>query len=316
MELTFEKVGNQYVAEFEAPSDFNLHIEREEIGILEVHQRGSEEGKYDFAWGTGVNGRKVVDYDFGALVYPKWIKVVSGSEVVKAFVTCSNGEATQIGGSKYEFVDLGLPSGTKWATCNVGATKPEEIGFYFHWGDTQGYKITLGDVQDETNGVYSISSMEPKMKQFAEDFSDYKFYNTENGSFTKYNDLDGLTTLELNDDAANANYSKMRMPTKEECEELLAETTSTWTDNYNGTNVKGCIFTSKVDETKSIFIPAAGVVRGGFAGYIGLYGNLWSSSLFNSNVEYVHGLNFDSNNGNVVEVDRFVGFAVRGVLIN
>lgn len=51
MELTFEKVGNQYVAEFQAPSDFNLHIEREEIGVLEVHQRGSEEGKYDFAWG-------------------------------------------------------------------------------------------------------------------------------------------------------------------------------------------------------------------------------------------------------------------------
>lgn len=91
MELTFEKVGNQYVAEFQAPSDFNLHIEREEIGVLEVHQRGSEEGKYDFAWSTGVSGRKVVDYDFGALVYPKWIKVVSGSEVVNASVNFNEG---------------------------------------------------------------------------------------------------------------------------------------------------------------------------------------------------------------------------------
>ena len=218
--------------------------------------------------------------------------------------------------SKYEFVDLGLPSGTKWASCNVGATSPEESGLFFQWGDTKGYKVTLGELQDESQGLYSIESMEPEMKQFAQDFSDYKFYNSENGSFTKYNDVDGLTTLELSDDAANADYSKMRMPTKEECEELLSGTTSAWTDNYNGTNVKGCVFTSKVDETKSIFVPATGVVRGGFAGYIGLYGNLLSSSLFKPNVEYIHGLNLDSSNGNVVNVGRFVGFAVRGVLIN
>lgn len=41
--------------------------------------------------------------------------------------------------SLYEFVDLGLPSGTKWATCNVGATKPEDYGLFFAWGETQGY---------------------------------------------------------------------------------------------------------------------------------------------------------------------------------
>ena len=109
MELTFEKVGNQYVAEFQAPSDFNLHIEREEIGVLEVHQRGSEEGKYDFAWGTGVNGRKVVDYDFGALVYPKWIKVVSGSEVVNASVNFNEGGGSGSGssdGAKWEYYKI------------------------------------------------------------------------------------------------------------------------------------------------------------------------------------------------------------------
>lgn len=214
----------------------------------------------------------------------------------------------------YEFVDLGLPSGTLWATCNVGATKPEEIGFYFHWGDTQGYKITLGDVQDETNGVYSISSMEPKMKQFAEDFSDYKFYNTENGSFTKYNDSDRLTTLELSDDAANADYSKMRMPTKEECEELLAGTTSTWTDNYNGTNVKGCILTSKVDETKSIFVPAAGYIYEGTVNSIGLYSGLLSSSLDEQYVDNTYCIYF--SNDSVVDYGcRSDGMPVRGVKI-
>ena len=217
--------------------------------------------------------------------------------------------------SLYEFVDLGLPSGILWATTNVGATKPEESGLFFQWGDTQGYKVALGDILDESQCIYNIENMEPEMKQFAEDFSDYKFYNTENDSFTKYNDVDGLTTLELSDDAANADYSKMRMPTKEECEELLSGTTSAWTDNYNGTNVKGCVFTSKVDETKSIFVPATGVVRGGFAGYIGLYGNLLSSSLFKSNVGKAYYLGFSSSGSDVKSDCRFGGIPVRGVKI-
>ena len=231
--------------------------------------------------------------------------------------------------SKYEFVDLGLPSGTKWASCNVGATSPEESGLFFQWGDTQGYKVTLGELQDENQGVYGISSMEPEMKQFAQDFSDYKFYNSENGGvmpvevepdqsspFTKYNGLDRLTTLELSDDAANTNYSKMRIPTKEECMELLTGTTSAWTDNYNGTNVKGCVFTSKVDETKSIFVPAAGTVFDGVAFVVGLIGVLWSSSLYESNVEEAYNLGFGSSGSDVEYDGRFVGIPVRGVLIN
>lgn len=218
--------------------------------------------------------------------------------------------------SPYEFVDLGLPSGTKWATCNVGAKSPEESGLFFQWGDTQGYKITLGEATDESQGFYSIESMEPEMKQFDGNFRDYKFYNSENDTFTKYNDLDGLTTLEMIDDAANVYYSKMRMPTKEECEELLAETTFAWTDNYNGTNVKGCVFTSKVDETKSIFIPAFGDVANGESFDVGFIGFLWSSSLFESSVEDAYNIGFDSIGGFTGYVGRCAGKPVRGVLIN
>lgn len=227
--------------------------------------------------------------------------------------------------TKYEFVDLGLS--VKWATCNVGATKPEESGLFFQWGDTQGYKVTLGELQDENQGVYGISSMEPEMKHFASDFSDYKFYNSENGGvmpvevepdqsspFTKYNGLDGLTTLELSDDAANTDYSKMRIPTKEECMELLTGTTSAWTDNYNGTNVKGCVFTSKVDETKSIFVPAAGAVYDGVAYFVGLVGYLWSSSLYESFIDVACNLGFDSDGSDVYFGNRFIGFPVRGVV--
>lgn len=91
MEITFEKVGNKYVAEFEATADFNLHIERAEQATLEVYQRGIAEGEYDFAWSAGIGARKVIDYDFAALVYPKWIKVVSGSEVLSASVNFNEG---------------------------------------------------------------------------------------------------------------------------------------------------------------------------------------------------------------------------------
>lgn len=90
MELNFNKTSqNVYEAVFEASGDFNLHVERVKNGTLEVYQRGVAEGEYDFAWSAGIGARKVIDYDFGALVYPKWIKVTSGSKVVKGEVTFS-----------------------------------------------------------------------------------------------------------------------------------------------------------------------------------------------------------------------------------
>ena len=166
MELNFTKEGNKWVAEFEAPSDFNLHIEREQVAYINIMQRGSSNGEYDLA--KSFSADKIFDYDFGALVYPKYIKVVSGSEVVKGEVTCPDGEVNQIIPSKYEFVDLGLPSGTKWATTNVGATKPEEFGLYFAWGETEGY--TADDVN---NGV----------KQFS--WADYKLCGGSDSTLTK-----------------------------------------------------------------------------------------------------------------------------------
>lgn len=88
MELVFNKVENEWVAEFEATSDFNLHLERANTSYVVVEQRGTAEGEYATAFAKGIyEGQRVVDYDFGALVYPKWIKVVSGSEIVKGEVT-------------------------------------------------------------------------------------------------------------------------------------------------------------------------------------------------------------------------------------
>lgn len=156
----------------------------------------------------------------------------------------------------YDWVDLGLPSGLKWSAWNVGATKPEEFGLYFAWGETQGYT----GITDE--------------KQFS--LNDYKWAN--DGLMAKYNETDGLTTLEAADDAAYATDSSCRMPTSTELDELIENTTSEWVDDYNETGVSGRIFTSNVNGN-SIFIPAAGNCYTGTVYEVGQYGGLWSSSL-------------------------------------
>lgn len=262
MQLEFVKRGNNYEAIFEVPSDFNIHIELNKPSYLEVYQSSIQNGEYSFATEYKLNNiQKVYDIDFAALVYPKYFKVVSGSEVIKAFITCPDGEVNQIMPSKYEFVDLGLPSGTMWATCNVGATKPEEYGLYFAWGETEGYEGITDD------------------KQFG--WADYKLCGGSDSTLTKYNNkssygtVDNLTTLEQVDDAAYQSDNTCRMPTKAELEELTANTTSTW-ETLNGVN--GRRFTSKTNGN-SIFVPGAGDYSSGSANRAGSYGYLWSSSL-------------------------------------
>ena len=175
--------------------------------------------------------------------------------------------------SKFEFVDLGLPSGLKWATCNVGASKPEEYGLYFAWGETQGYADTTE-------------------KQFS--LEDYKLCGSDS-TLTKYNNnssygiVDNLTTLEQVDDAAYTSDKTCRMPTKSDFEELTANTTSVW-ETLNGVN--GRRFTSKTNGN-SIFVPAAGVCGDGSAVGVGSVGILWSSSIDESVSRLGRDLGFD-----------------------
>ena len=139
-----------------------------------------------------------------------------------------------------EAVDLGLS--VDWAPFNLGATKPEEYGDYFAWGETKPKGYYFGDT--------------------------YKFGDLAN--FTKYNSVDGLTRLALEDDAAAVNWGGYwRMPTVAEMEELFDNCSWTWT-TQNGTN--GYRVTGR--NGKSIFLPAAGFSdwddfydEGEFAGY-------------------------------------------------
>lgn len=140
-----------------------------------------------------------------------------------------------------EAVDLELPSGTLWAAFNVGATKPEEYGLYFAWGETHGYR-----------------GNEPHFFGW----SNYKWCNGGYNKLTKYCSkaeygvVDNKTTLDLADDAARANWgAPWVMPTDEQIRELQKNCKTEWTEK-NG--VSGMLYTSKLNG-KSVFFPAAGI---------------------------------------------------------
>ena len=193
---------------------------------------------------------------------------------------------------------MGLPSGTKWASQNVGARKPSDYGLYFQWGDTKGYtKEQVGKGEGQ--------------KKFSSDWSDYKWGISPN--FTKYTTPGAI--LELEDDAAHVNMGgDWHMPTPTQINELLntAYTTNEWTAQDG---INGRLFTSKSDPSKSIFIPAAGYAWDGSFHFSSGGGALvWSSMLDADSAFYGQYLDFFSDNASLSNYDRYYGFSVRGVV--
>ena len=180
-----------------------------------------------------------------------------------------------------EAVDLGLS--VDWAPFNLGATKPEEYGDYFAWGETK-----------------------PKGYYF---WDTYKFGDLAN--FTKYNSADGLTRLALEDDAAAVNWGGYwRMPTVAEMEELFDNCSWTWTtkNGINGYQVMG-------RNGQSIFLPAAGFSdwddfydEGEFAGY-------WMSELgsYVSDGTYLAFTKFTKSKNK--SFFRYRGYSIRPVCV-
>ena len=192
----------------------------------------------------------------------------------------------------YPYVDLGLPSGLLWATCNVGADSPEDYGDYFDWGETQ-----PKDYYDWSTYQYCMGSYYTLTK-YCND-ADYGY----NG-FT-----DNLTTLLPEDDAATANWgSDWRMPTEEEFQELIDNTTVTWT-TQNGVN--GRLFTAS--NGNSLFLPAAGCRYETSILYAGEYGYYWSSSLYTGNPYHAWYFGFGSGYCGMYGGYRGYGRSVRAV---
>lgn len=246
----------------------------------------------------------------------------------KPYISPYNGHA---------YVDLGLPSGTKWAKMNVGASSEKDKGLYFAWGETQGY---------------TTASQVGSHKVFI--WRNYKFNPSGDGlTFSKYNASDKKTHLELIDDAANVNWGgDWHMPNRTQCIELFIETkngfvtgagaftqyawdnikgysspTST-TATISGWNTEGYFFfkksytsvTDAISHKDYLFIPTAGyyqndTVVGVSHDGVGYTGGVWASALGSSDVKYAWDLCFGSGRAGVNGLDyRYYGLSVRGVV--
>lgn len=174
----------------------------------------------------------------------------------------------------HDYVDLGLSSGLKWATCNVGAEKPEDYGDYYAWGET----------------VTKVSYTEKNSRMYGKKIIDY-------------------SSKEHYDVARKKWGGTWRMPTVEECMELIVQCTWEWTkhNGVNGYNVMG-------PNGNSIFLPAAGYRCGSSLHDTGEYGYYWSSTSYDdSNNDCACDIDFNWDYYYVDDEDRCNGQSVRPV---
>jgi len=234
---------------------------------------------HEFAsWNTSADGTgnaytdgQVITVTANMTLYAQWSNTING----------------------HEWVDLGLPSGLLWATCNVGADIPEAYGNYYSWGETQ---PRAGNAYCWENYVYANGSG-TKLKKYCNQ------PNFGNNGFT-----DNFRTLLPEDDAATANWGNgWRMPTETEFRELYENCEMAWTTQNH---VQGRLFTAS--NGNSIFMPAAGRYWSGLAITVGSRGSYWSSSLytFSPNCAW----HFDFTTGYDMEtLERCYGLTVRPV---
>ncbi len=195
----------------------------------------------------------------------------------------------------HEWVDLGLPSGTLWATCNVGASFPENYGNYYAWGEISSKKTYNWSTYRYCNGAYNKLTKYCCSRAYG------------NGGFT-----DWLGILEATDDAATANWgANWRMPTRVEMVELYMNCINEWT-TQNGVN--GRKFTGS--NGNSIFLPAAGT-RGDSelrrAGTAGFYWSSWLFSGYGNGSDNSARLGLDSSRCEIGAGSRDFGSTVRPV---
>ena len=189
----------------------------------------------------------------------------------------------------HDYIDLGLPSGTLWATCNIGANNPEDYGNYYAWGETSP-KSTYGW------GTYKYTNGDNGLTKYCNK-SDYG-----NNGFT-----DDITKLQSSDDPATAWGKGWHTPTKAQWDELLSNTTNKWTTINS---VKGQQFTSKKNG-QTLFLPAAGDIWS--VGHIraGSYGAYWSCLLYTDDPR--NAWFYQLGAPNCREGNRCAGFSVRPV---
>ena len=196
--------------------------------------------------------------------------------------------------------------GPYFATCNVGAEKPQEAGYYFWWGDTVGYKhngSTWVSV-DGNNTTISFNNTAPA--------------NTFSGkNVSAYVDANG--NLKSAYDAAAVHLgAPWRMMTKDELDKLVSTDycQREWVDEYKGVTVKGWVVKGKAGsayENNEVFFPAAGYGSGSVLNGAGSPGYYWSSSPDSDNSRKAWYLGFSSSDFLAYNYGRCYGFSVRPV---
>ncbi len=231
----------------------------------------------------------------------------------------------------HEYVDLGLS--VKWATCNIGATKPEEYGDYFAWGATEpyyepghaqdnpqthwkpdmqdGYCINNAPFQTRTLGPYEGDAFARWTKYLGSTTSEFKDPSATDDDALK-------TVLDLKDDAAYVNWGDgWRMPTVDELNEL--RNNCTWLQTtLNG--VAGFKITSNIPgyTDRWIFIPFSGMFSKDIFARSGSIFGIWSSSLYTDIVSRAYVCDYWPYDGvsyspRIIEGSRFTGYTIRPV---
>ena len=220
-------------------------------------------------------------------------RILSAASSVSSSSSAASSSSGQGSSVSYSYVDLGLS--VKWATCNLGATKPEEYGDYYAWGET------------ETKTNYEWSTY----KWCKGDYDKLTKYCPSNKSsyWAGYGSPDGKTSLDLSDAAAHIKLGgKWRIPTDAEWTELRKRCKWTWTstNSVNGYTVTG-------PSGNSIFLPAAGYRYDTNLYDAGYDGDYWSSSLYTDYPLSVWYVDFYSDNVGRYYGGRCIGQSVRPV---
>lgn len=245
--------------------------------------------------------------------------IVSANAYGKCTITCTANDGSGVSATctvvvekpidynGHEYVDLGLPSGLKWATCNVGANNPEDYGYYYAWGATK--------PQDVYDWVHCPFQTQNTTSNSSTKFTKYLGSTSSSYKDPSATDADALkTVLDPEDDAAHVNWGgDWRMPTLEEQYELYSNCYWKWVTSYNGKSVNGYIVykvKDSADKGKSsrsyspvgsysvsdphIFLPAADIRVSSNLLSDDSYGGYWSSSLYLSSPNYAYCRGFDS----------------------
>ena len=226
----------------------------------------------------------------GVAIYKKDGTMVKYAyEEIDSIVAYNYGEMPGTSVVVPEAVDLGLPSGLKWAAHNVGATKPEDFGGYYAWGETE-------EKEDYSWSTYKWCK-------------GYYYTMTKYCTSSSYGTVDNKEILDPEDDVAHVKWGgDWRIPTKTEQDELCNNCTWEWTtlNGVNGYKVTG-------PNGNSIFLPAAGyrsdsdlALRGDFCSY-------WSDSLSSVGCCYADNLSFSVERFMCYFANRYIGHSVRPV---